>query len=145
MKLKPKATPGEEKLNILVYNFGLKTKFHISFLKTILDFAKLCVCPGFLPKPFNFLHGYIRHIRDISQLWWWHWRQHWWWWPSCSCSPPYNRLVAGNWEEKRNEEESEKLVKRHRATHPRVLHCAVLRALGFTFFKETSLYGVKLR
>ena len=77
--------------------------------------------------------------------WWWHWRQHWWWWPSCSCSPPYNRLVAGNWEEKRNEEESEKLVKRHRTTHPRVLHCAVLRALGFTFFKETSLFGVKLR
>ena len=68
MKLTPKATAREEKLNILSYYPGFKTKFHISFLKTILDFAKLCVFPGLLPQPFNFLHGYIRHIRDILQL-----------------------------------------------------------------------------
>ena len=72
MKLTQKATSGEQKLNILSYNPGLKTEFHIScshLPKTILDFAKLCILPDFLPQPYNFLHGYIRHIRDISQLW----------------------------------------------------------------------------
>ena len=46
--------------------------FHIvcsNLPKTTLDIAKLCVPPDFLPQPSNFLHGYIRHIRDISQLW----------------------------------------------------------------------------
>ena len=67
-KFKQKATFREQKLNILSYNPGLKTEFHIScsnLPKTILDFAKLCILPDFLPQPFNFLHGYIR---DISQL-----------------------------------------------------------------------------
>ena len=79
MKLTPKATSREEKLNILSYNPGFKTKFHISFLKTILDFAKLSTLPEFLPQPFNFLHGYIRHIRDISQL--------------CVCMVSYARIM----------------------------------------------------
>ena len=73
MKLTQKATSGEQKLNILSYNPGLKTEFHIScshLPKTILDFAKLCILPDFLPQSYNFLHGYIRHIRDTSQLWW---------------------------------------------------------------------------
>ena len=34
-----------------------------------LDFAKLCVFPNFYPNLPIFLHGYIRHIRDILQLW----------------------------------------------------------------------------
>ena len=72
MKLTQKATSGEQKLNILSYNPGLKTEFHIScshLPKTILDFAKLCILPDLLPQPYNFLHGYIRHICDILQLW----------------------------------------------------------------------------
>ena len=71
IKLTQKATSGKQKLNILSYNPGLKTEFHFScsnLPKTILDFAKLNILPDFLPQPFNFLHGYIRHIRDISQL-----------------------------------------------------------------------------
>ena len=59
----------EQKLDILSYNPGLKTEFHIScsyLPKIILDFAKLFILPDFLPQPFS--HGYIRHIRDISQL-----------------------------------------------------------------------------
>ena len=42
----------------------MKTEFHIccsNFPKTILDFAKLCILPDFLPQPSNFLHGYIHH------------------------------------------------------------------------------------
>ena len=42
-KVTQKATSGEQKLNILSYNPGLKTEFHISYSnlpKTILDFAK---------------------------------------------------------------------------------------------------------
>ena len=73
MKLTQKAMSGEEKVNILSYNPGLKTEFLIScsnLPKTILAFGKMCVLPGFLPQSSNpiFLHGYIRHIRDISQL-----------------------------------------------------------------------------
>ena len=61
----------KQKLNILSYNSGSETEFHIScwnLPKTILEFAKLCVLPDFSPQPSNFLHGYICHIRDISQL-----------------------------------------------------------------------------
>ena len=71
MKLTQQAISREQKLNILSYNPGLKTEFHIScsnLPKTILDFAKLCILPDFYPNLPIFLHGYIRHIRDISQL-----------------------------------------------------------------------------
>ena len=72
IKLTQKATSGEQKLNILSYNPGLKTEFHISYSnlpKTIVDFAKLCILPDLLPQPTIFLHKYIRHNRDILQLW----------------------------------------------------------------------------
>ena len=72
MKLTHKATFWKQKLNILSYNPGFKTEFHSSWLnltKIILDFAKLCITPqAFYPNLPIFLHGYIRHIRDISQL-----------------------------------------------------------------------------
>ena len=58
MKLTQKATSGEQKLNILSYNPGLKTEFHISWSnlpKAILDFAKLLILPDFLPQASNFL------------------------------------------------------------------------------------------
>ena len=51
------ATSGEQKLNVLSYNPCLKTEFHIccsNLHKTILDFAKLCILPDFLPQPSNF-------------------------------------------------------------------------------------------
>ena len=52
-----KANSVEQKVNILSYNPGLKTEFHIScsnLPKTILDFAKLNVLPNFLPQPSTF-------------------------------------------------------------------------------------------
>ena len=68
MKLTQKATSGKQKPNILSYNPGLKTEFHIScpnLPKTTLDF----VFPQtFYPNLPIFLHGYICHICDISQL-----------------------------------------------------------------------------
>ena len=57
MKLTQKAPSGEQKLNIVSYNPGLKTEFHIScsnLPKPILYFAKLCILPDFLPQPSNF-------------------------------------------------------------------------------------------
>ena len=57
MKSTQKATSGEQKLNILSYNPGLKKEFHIccsNLPKTILDLAKLCILPDFLPQPSNF-------------------------------------------------------------------------------------------
>ena len=57
IKSTQKATSWEQKQNILSYNPGLKTEFHIScshLPKTILDFAKLCILPDFLPQPSNF-------------------------------------------------------------------------------------------
>ena len=72
IELTQKATKGNKSWTFLSYIPGLKTEFHIScsnLPKTILDFAKLCNLPDFLPQPSNFLHGYICHIRDILQLW----------------------------------------------------------------------------
>ena len=45
--------------------------FHIgcaNLLQKRLHLAKLCVLPNFYPNLPIFLHGYIRHIRDILQL-----------------------------------------------------------------------------
>ena len=39
-----------------------------NLLQKRLHFAKLCVLPNFYPNLLKFLHGYIRHIRDILQL-----------------------------------------------------------------------------
>ena len=47
----------KQKLNVLSYNPCLKTEFHIccsNLHKTILDFAKLCILPDFLPQTSNF-------------------------------------------------------------------------------------------
>ena len=49
IKLTQKATSGEQKLNILSYNPGLKKEFHTicsNLPKAILDFAKLSVLPN---------------------------------------------------------------------------------------------------
>ena len=48
----------------LILNF-----LHISSQKWLV-FANYFGLPNFLPQLANFLHGYIRHIRDIFQLWW---------------------------------------------------------------------------
>ena len=47
----------------LILNF-----LHISSQKWLV-FANYFSLPNFLPQLANFLHGYIRHIRDIFQLW----------------------------------------------------------------------------
>ena len=72
IKLTQKVTFGEQKLTILSYDLGLNTEFLIScsnLPKKILNFAKLLFSQTFYPSLPIFLHGYIRHIRDITQLW----------------------------------------------------------------------------
>ena len=75
MKLTQKATSGEQNLNIVTYNPGLKTEFQFScsnLPKTILDFANICVLPDFLPQPSNFFTRiYPPYPWHFATLGWW--------------------------------------------------------------------------
>ena len=66
-----KDTFREQLLTTLPILASLYTEILHTFLnlpQKRLDLAKLCVLPNFYPNLPIFLHRYIRHIRDILQL-----------------------------------------------------------------------------